>query len=128
MAEMKVRRSWFRGSTSIPFIAGLVVCVLVMIFTAIVWTMTRGAMTRTNLEKNRAAGKSDGRPQPNIVFLLADDLGFNDVGYHNEAMKTENIDRLAADGVKLENYYVQPICSPTRSQLMSGRYQVRKKN
>lgn len=62
---------------------------------------------------------------PNIVFVLADDYGFNDVGYHGSEILTPNLDKLAGEGVKLENYYVQPICTPTRSQLMSGRYQVR---
>lgn len=63
--------------------------------------------------------------QPNIVFSLVDDLGYADVGYHNQSdIKTPNIDSLASAGVKLENYYVQPICSPTRSCLMSGRYQI----
>ena len=61
---------------------------------------------------------------PHIVFILADDFGFNDVGYHNPRIKTPNIDSLAAAGVRLENYYVQPICTPTRSQLFSGRYQI----
>lgn len=64
-----------------------------------------------------------GRP-PHIVFILADDYGFNDVGYHNPRIKTPNLDKLAATGVRLENYYVQPICTPTRSQLFSGRYQI----
>ena len=62
--------------------------------------------------------------QPNILFLLADDYGFHDIGYHGSEIKTPNLDGLAAKGVKLENYYIQPICSPTRSQLLSGRYQV----
>ena len=63
--------------------------------------------------------------RPHIVFILADDLGFNDVGYHGSEIRTRNIDALSEDGVRLENYYVQPMCTPTRSQLMSGRYQVR---
>ena len=62
--------------------------------------------------------------QPNIVFVLADDYGWNDIGYHGSEIKTPNLDALAAGGVKLENYYIQPICTPTRSQLLSGRYQV----
>ena len=64
------------------------------------------------------------RSQPNIVFVLADDYGYHDVGYHGSRIRTPNLDRLAAAGVRLENYYVQPICTPTRSQLMSGRYQI----
>ncbi|XP_052091226.1 arylsulfatase B-like [Mytilus californianus] len=62
--------------------------------------------------------------QPNILFIIADDYGYNDIGYHGSEIKTPVLDRLAAGGVKLENYYVQPICSPTRSQLMTGRYQI----
>lgn len=62
--------------------------------------------------------------QPNILFLLADDYGYHDIGYHGSEIKTPNLDKLAAEGVKLENYYIQPICTPTRSQLLSGRYQI----
>ena len=75
-----------------------------------------------------AAAAGEGREtgkQPNILFILADDLGWNDVSYHGSEIMTPNIDKLAAAGVKLENYYVQPICSPTRTQLLSGTYQVR---
>jgi len=62
---------------------------------------------------------------PNIVFVLADDYGFRDVGFHGStAIRTPTLNRLAKQGVRLENYYVQPICTPTRSQLLSGRYQV----
>ncbi|GFN88339.1 arylsulfatase b [Plakobranchus ocellatus] len=61
---------------------------------------------------------------PNIVFVLADDYGYNDIGYHGSQIQTPTLDKLADSGVKLENYYVQPICTPTRSQLMSGRYQI----
>ncbi|XP_078593183.1 arylsulfatase B-like [Branchiostoma floridae x Branchiostoma japonicum] len=63
--------------------------------------------------------------KPNIVFILADDYGWNDIGYHGSFIKTPNLDRLASEGVKLENYYIQPICSPSRCQLMTGRYQIR---
>ena len=63
--------------------------------------------------------------KPNIVFILADDLGFNDVGYHGSRIKTPNIDKLASEGVRLEQFYVQPVCSPTRSSLMTGRYPMR---
>eukprot|EP00730_Choanoeca_flexa_P008226 TRINITY_DN12463_c3_g1_i7.p1 TRINITY_DN12463_c3_g1~~TRINITY_DN12463_c3_g1_i7.p1 ORF type:complete len:543 (+),score=96.31 TRINITY_DN12463_c3_g1_i7:273-1901(+) len=61
---------------------------------------------------------------PNIVFILADDLGYNELGYINETrgIQTPNIDQLANNGVKLTNYYVNPICSPTRSALHTGRY------
>ncbi|XP_060572636.1 arylsulfatase B-like [Ruditapes philippinarum] len=62
--------------------------------------------------------------QPNILLVVADDYGFHDIGYHGSEIKTPNLDKLALSGVRLENYYVQPICTPTRSQLLSGRYQI----
>ncbi|XP_061427349.1 arylsulfatase I [Lethenteron reissneri] len=63
-------------------------------------------------------------PRPHIVFILADDQGYHDVGYHGAEIRTRALDRLSAQGVRLENYYVQPVCTPTRSQLLSGRYQI----
>ncbi|WP_419193789.1 arylsulfatase B [Novipirellula herctigrandis] len=60
--------------------------------------------------------------QPNIVILLADDLGWSDVGFHGSDIKTPNLDKLANEGVKLKQFYVQPTCSPTRIGLMTGRY------
>ena len=63
--------------------------------------------------------------RPNIVFIMADDLGFKDVGYHGGTIKTPNIDKLASTGIRLEQFYVQPVCSPTRSSLMTGRYPMR---
>lgn len=72
-----------------------------------------------------ADGRSSSQPPPpNIVFVLADDYGFADVGFHGSALRTPNLDSLATSGVRLDNYYVQPICTPTRSQLLSGRYQI----
>ena len=88
---------------------------------------------------------STGATPPHILFLLTDDYCWNDIGYHanhsavgyyNGAnpsgepttsaaagmMRTPHLDGLAAEGRKLESYYVQPLCSPTRSALMTGRY------
>jgi arylsulfatase B len=59
---------------------------------------------------------------PNIIIILADDAGWNDVGYHGSEIKTPHIDRLAREGVELDNFYVSPLCSPTRAGLMTGRY------
>ncbi|XP_033733065.1 arylsulfatase B-like isoform X2 [Pecten maximus] len=64
-----------------------------------------------------------GAKKPHILFIFADDYGYNDIGYHGSEIKTPHLDQLAKEGVRLENYYVQPICTPSRSQLMSGRYQ-----
>ena len=62
--------------------------------------------------------------QPNILFIFADDYGFNDIGYHGSEIKTPVLDRLANGGVILENYYVQPVCTPTRSTMLTGRYPI----
>ncbi|XP_069103674.1 arylsulfatase B-like isoform X2 [Argopecten irradians] len=59
---------------------------------------------------------------PNIVFMVADDLGWNDVGFHNPDMITPNIDNLAYEGVILNQSYVQPVCTPSRNAFMSGVY------
>jgi len=56
--------------------------------------------------------------------MLADDLGWYDVGFHNPKIQTPNIDKLVEDGVKLDSYYVQPVCTPTRGALMTGRYPI----
>ena len=63
--------------------------------------------------------------RPNIIYIVADDLGWKDVGFHGSDIKTPNIDQLAADGVRLEQFYAQPMCTPTRAALMTGRYPFR---
>jgi arylsulfatase B len=63
--------------------------------------------------------------KPNIVVIVADDLGWNGVSYHGGFVKTPNIDRVAAEGVQLDRFYVSPMCSPTRAGLMTGRYPMR---
>jgi arylsulfatase A-like enzyme len=67
----------------------------------------------------------DAPPRPHIVFIVADDMGWKDVGYHGSEIRTPHLDRLAAEGVKLEQFYVQPVCTPTRASLMTGRYPMR---
>jgi arylsulfatase A-like enzyme len=64
--------------------------------------------------------------KPNIVVILADDMGRADCGFMGGTeIKTPNIDKLAAAGAKLDAFYVQPVCSPTRAALMTGRYPMR---
>lgn len=63
--------------------------------------------------------------RPHIVLMLADDLAWGDVGYHGSQIATPHIDQLAKRGVRLNQFYVQPVCSPTRGALMTGRYPMR---
>ena len=58
---------------------------------------------------------------PNILIIVADDAGWCDVGYHDSEIKTPNIDQLASDGVELDQFYVSPVCSPTRAAFITGR-------
>src|SRR5687768_6158218 len=61
---------------------------------------------------------------PNIIFILADDLGYGDVGcYGQKKIKTPNIDKLAADGIRFTQCYAgSTVCAPSRSSLMTGQH------
>ena len=60
--------------------------------------------------------------KPNILMIVIDDLGWNDTSYHGSEIKTPTIDKFASEGIRLQQYYVQRLCSPTRSAIMAGRY------
>ena len=63
--------------------------------------------------------------RPNIIYIVADDLGWKDVGFHGSDIRTPNIDQLAQGGAQLDQFYVQPMCTPTRATLLTGRYPLR---
>ena len=63
---------------------------------------------------------------PNIILIMSDDQGWGDLSLHgNTNLSTPNIDRLAQQGVSFDRFFVQPVCSPTRAELLTGRYHVR---
>jgi len=70
-------------------------------------------------------GHRNSASKPNVLLIVADDQGYAQIGYHNKTTLTPKIDEIAGDGIILEAYYVQPVCSPTRSALMTGRYTYR---
>src|SRR3989339_660372 len=72
------------------------------------------------------AGQDEKTGRPNIVLIMADDFGYECVTANGgQSYNTPNLDRLAASGVRFEKCYVQPLCTPTRVQLMTGRYNIR---
>ena len=60
--------------------------------------------------------------RPNVIFVLADDLGWGDVSWNNPDMPTSTMERLAAEGLTLDQSYAQQVCTPSRAALLTGRY------
>jgi len=63
--------------------------------------------------------------RPHIVYIMADDQGWKDIGFHGSDIQTPNLDRLAQTGIRLEKYHAHPWCTPSRAALMTGRYPFR---
>ena len=80
-----------------------------------------------SIDSGKKALSADIRRVPNIVLILADDLGYGDLGcYGHPVAKTPHIDQLARQGVRFTQHYANgPECSPTRTALLTGRYQQR---
>ena len=77
------------------------------------------------VDASRSAAQSR-RRQPNVVLILTDDQGYGDISLHgNPHLKTPNMDRIALEGVQFTQFHVCPVCSPTRSSLLTGRYNYR---
>lgn len=69
-----------------------------------------------------SCGNTSDHRKPNIVIILADDLGYGDISMHGSRIQTPNIDRIASEGIELCRHYAAPVSSPTRAGLMTGRY------
>jgi arylsulfatase A len=73
-----------------------------------------------------AYGSSQGNSLPNVVVVFCDDLGYGDLGCYGSKIRTPNLDRLAAEGMRFTHFYsANPVCSPSRAALLTGRYPTR---
>jgi arylsulfatase A-like enzyme len=89
-------------------------------------TATAVIVVAVALLQGPAAEAAESSSQPNIVIFLADDQGWGDLSCHgNKNLATPNIDSLAREGTKLENFYVCAVCAPTRAEFLTGRYHFR---
>src|SRR2546421_6778664 len=87
------------------------------------WVMIAAVVAFAGVPGRAAA---EAPKKPNVVLILADDLGYECLGCNGgTSYKTPHLDRLAATGVRFEHCHVQPLCTPTRVQLMTGIYNVR---
>ena len=72
-----------------------------------------------------AAGKGKSKRGKYVLHVVADDLGYDDVGWRNKQVLTPTLDALVADGVEIRDFYTYMMCAPARGALMSGRYPMR---
>jgi arylsulfatase A-like enzyme len=87
---------------------------------AVLWVMS--VLGRAPAARGAEAEQARPADRPNIVIIVADDLGWADVGWHDGPYQTPHLDRLCREGLELDQHYVSPMCSPTRAALLSGRY------
>lgn len=90
---------------------------LLMVSIALFTFFSPTASLRAQQKSTEAAN-----PLRNVVILLADDLGWGDVGFHGGIPETPNIDKLAKEGLELERFYAYPACSPARAAMLTGRF------
>jgi len=91
-----------------------------LVVALVVWGVLIGVCA--GLQIVQAQDESSSAPRPNVLLIVSDDQGWNDIGYHNKQIRTPRLDHLAAEGVTLDQFYVHPQCTPTRLALMTGRY------
>ena len=93
------------------------------VFAMVVMTVLLTHVWATSLGLAREA--SSIRP-PNVILIMTDDQGYGDITSHgNLKIKTPNIDKIANTGARLDNFFVSPVCAPTRASLFTGRYHIR---
>ena len=86
------------------------------------------SLAGTGLAKNANTAESSAKEKPNFVIIFTDDQGYGDLGcYGSKTIRSPRLDRLAKEGTRFTDFYAQPVCGPSRSALLTGRYPVRSK-
>ena len=104
----------FRGVTALTAGLSLAACTAVQ----------NGAIDASHHSAKQVGHAADARQaaRPNFLVIVADDLGFADVGFNGARFATPNIDAIARSGMVLDHFYVSALCSPSRAGLLTGRY------
>lgn len=76
-------------------------------------------------EASQQTTTNDADTRPNVLVVVVDDLGWKDVGFHDDTFSTPHMDAMVAEGVELSTFYTAATCTPSRAQLMTGRYSYR---
>ena len=109
--NLSIERSFMHVATARFYLLGQRLAVLLVIAAGV------GAVLQ-----ERWSNAAEASQKPNLVFIMADDLGWADLAFHKGNAPTPNLDKLAREGVELTQHYVAPVCSPTRTGLMTGRF------
>lgn len=110
--------SSFQTPPSRRVLAGLSLGAAALLTTALVGC---GSATTPENQELRPAAQAQSQPQPNIMMILLDDLGYSDLGAYGGEAETPNIDALAQESAQFTDFYATPLCAPTRASLMTGQ-------
>jgi len=76
----------------------------------------------SNPEMKDKTAENTAPTKPNVVLIMADDMGFSDLGNYGSEISTPSLDRLASEGTRLMRFYNNTICAPSRTSLLTGQY------